>query len=318
MDEPALLELAREAVCRWPLHATRIELAARRENLVFRVATEAGQNFALRIHRPGYRSSAELISELAWMDALGHGGLMVPTPLKSLAGHFLEEVDGRRISVLSWLSGVPLGRSGTPLCIENRESVFHALGQTLARLHAISDAWKSPPGFIRPRWDIAGLLGPEPLWGAFWENPLLDEHQRHTLGLARTVAREELERLGPSLDRGLIHADCVRENVLLDHGRIQLIDFDDSAFGFRLFDVATALLKNRMEAGYPALEAALCDGYRSLRPLDVGHLELFLMLRALTYVGWIVSRIGEPGGSERNTRFVATGIDLAETYLRSR
>lgn len=110
----------------------------------------------------------------------------------------------------------------------------------------------------------------------------------------------------------------MRENVLRDRGRIQLIDFDDCAFGFRLFDVATALLRNRAEPDYPALEAALCEGYRSLRPLDLGQLDLFLMLRALTYIGWIVPRMDEPGSVERNARFVATGIELAETWLGSR
>lgn len=318
MNDSAWLDLAREAACHWPLRIERITLAARRENLVFRLTTATGQDFALRVHRAGYRSAAELASELAWMQALAQGGLTVPAPLPSLNGRLLEAVGGQRISVLSWLSGTPLGRSGVPLSVEHRTAVFHALGRTLAQLHQVSDAWQPPPGFTRPHWGLDGLLGPQPLWGAFWENPQLDAAQRHTLEHARTAAADALERLLPTLDQGLIHADAVRENVLLDQGRIQLIDFDDCAFGFRLFDVATALLRNRAEPDYPALRAALCEGYRSLRPLDTGLLDLFLMLRALTYIGWIVPRMVEPGSVERNARFVTTGIELAEAWLGSR
>lgn len=70
-----------------------------------------------------------------------------------------------------------------------------------------------------------------------------------------------------------------------------------------------------MEPDYAELEAALCEGYRSLRPLDVGLLDLFLMLRALTYIGWIAPRMDEEGSRERNARFIATGIELAEARL---
>ena len=42
--------LAEAAVAKWPLRPLRIELAAQRENAVFRVDAEEGV-FALRLHR---------------------------------------------------------------------------------------------------------------------------------------------------------------------------------------------------------------------------------------------------------------------------
>ena len=87
------------------------------------------------------------------------------------------------------------------------------------------------------------------------------------------VAMSEL-----SLDMGLIHADLVRENVLVNGSDLYFIDFDDGGFGYRLFDVATALLKNRAEPNYADLQTALIDGYRSLRALDTTQLDLFLAL----------------------------------------
>ena len=57
------------------------------------------------------------------------------------------------------------------------------------------------------------------------------------------------------------------------------------------------------------------EGYLSVRPLDVSALDLFVALRAATYVGWIISRMEESGAEARNIRFVATARELAKTYL---
>ena len=54
-----------------------------------------------------------------------------------------------------------------------------------------------------------------------------------------------------------------------------MIDFDDGGFGFRLFDIATALIKHRVEPDFTDLRAALIEGYHSQRTLDVGALEFF-------------------------------------------
>jgi Ser/Thr protein kinase RdoA (MazF antagonist) len=37
---------------------------------------------------------------------------------------------------------------------------------------------------------------------------------------------------------GLIHADLHRDNILLHHGEIGVIDFDDCGWGYYLFDLA--------------------------------------------------------------------------------
>ena len=49
----------------------------------------------------------------------------------------------------------------------------------------------------------------------------------------------------------------------------------------------------------------LIDGYHSRRALDMGALDFFMALRAVTYIGWIITRLGEDGASARNERFLA-------------
>ena len=108
------------------------------------------------------------------------------------------------------------------------------------------------------------------------------------------VACDDLHRFADAGgDVGLIHADLVRENVLLAEDDVRLIDFDDAGFGWRMFEIATALHRNRDEPHYPLIEQSLVNGYRSVRVLPDAELErlpLFMLLRSLTYLGWIRAR----------------------------
>lgn len=303
-----------KALAQWGFVGADCRLVAARENRVYRVEKD-GVAYALRLHRMGYCSEAELRSELQWMDTADAGGLDVPTPVASTAGRLMHIIDGVAVDVLSWLEGTPLGKTGAPLEIRDREAMFRAIGREMAQLHAVSDAWTLPEGFTRRRWDRDGLLGEAPVWGRFWDNPTLSTEDRRLFLRLREVATAELTTHESDLDYGLIHADLVRENVMVHEGKVQLIDFDDSGFGFRLFDIATTLLRNRTEPDYEALKEALLQGYHSVRDLDLTSLDLFLVLRAATYVGWIISRMDEDGSAVRNVRFVTTARGLTEAYL---
>lgn len=302
------------ALAPWGLQEAGISFVAGRENRVFRVRSTAG-DFALRLKRPGYRSDAELLSELQWLEAMHRAGLHVPCPVPSQQGRLLESVAGQRVDLLSWLPGRPLGASREPLALAEPEAVFHRLGRETARLHDACDAWVRPADFTRCAWDIDGLLGEAPVWGRFWENPTLDAPTRRLFEDFRAAATHTLLQRAETLDYGLIHADLVRENVMLDGTtRIGMLDFDDAGFGFRLFDLATTLLKNLAEPNYPSLKAALLAGYTQVRALDLELLELFIALRALTYVGWIVPRMQEDGSEARNRRFIESARELCRGY----
>ena len=305
--------LAQRAARLWGFGPDQIRLAARRENIVWR-AEDARGAFALRLHRPGYRDAEQLLSELQWMDALAQGGLNVPRPVPSRAGALVEEVGDTLVDLLTWLPGAPIGSQGQ-LAVADRVGLCRDLGALLARLHDISDAWTPPAGFSRPAWDRAGLLGDHPLWGPFWDNPGLSAAQRATLLAARAKADAHLAAIEPGLDAGLIHADALSENILIHDGALSLIDFDDGGWGFRDFDLATFLMRFLPASDYPALRAALLEGYATRRAVDPGTLDLFILLRALTYPGWIIPRLHEPGGAERSARAITTALPLAEAYL---
>lgn len=305
----------KEALALWGLERASASLAARRENEVWKVR-DGTAAFALRFHRPGYRSEEELTSELQWMAMLAQNDVAVPQPRATRTGGFLGQIDGHCVSLLNWLAGHPIGAGDQLHGIANRPALAHALGAKMARLHDLSDAWTIPDGFTRPDWRRDALLGEAPLWGRFWDNPDLAPDQRALLAQTRKAANAQLAAIENDLDQGLIHADLLSENILIDdHGHLALIDFDDSAFGFRDFELATFLMRYLAAADYGEMRAALIDGYASRRAVNGETLDFFILLRALTYVGWIIARRLEPGGAERSTRNIARAISLAKTYL---
>lgn len=301
--------LAQQAARLWSLRD--LTLVAQRENAVWRATGPSGP-VALRLHRPGYRSPAELQSELDWMAMLAAGGLPVPRPVPSDAGRLVDHVGDTPVSVLGWLPGRISGVQGALDGIADRAGHMRALGALLARLHDLSDRWTPPPGFTRPRWDAAGLLE-MPLWGPFWDNPGLTGDQRALVLKARDRARAALAARSPDLSFGLIHADAVTENVMVDGATLTLIDFDDGGYGFRDFDLATVLLRQRTAPDYPALRAALLAGYARPAPA----LDLMLMLRAMSYVGWVIPRLAEPGGTDRAAAAIARLMPLVTACLEA-
>ena len=58
---------ARDALQHWNMVDCELHLIKYRENAVFRVDCK-GIRRALRVHRYGYHSDAELLSELQWMS----------------------------------------------------------------------------------------------------------------------------------------------------------------------------------------------------------------------------------------------------------
>lgn len=301
----------------WGFEAATYELVAARENQVFRIEM-GGVAHAMRLHRVGYRSDAELQSELDWMAAVSKHGLDVPSPVSSRDGAVMHLVEGVQVDVLTWIKGAAMGAMGQPLTFAHQPQVFEQLGREMARLHEASDAWAPGNGFTRWHWDREGVFGAQPVWGRFWDNPTLTPTQKETLIRARIAAQQDLAAMEAELDYGLIHADLVRENVMMAGDRLSFIDFDDGGFGYRLFDVATTLFKNKDTPNFAELKAALLAGYRAIRPLDATLLPLFMFARAASYVGWIIARMDEEGATERNARFITQAVDAAHDYLKVR
>ncbi len=257
-----------------------------RENHVFEISLPSGGRAALRLHRAGYQSTAAIRSELWWCAELARAGLPVPAALPASSGDLLIPVaDGRHASVIAWIEGEALGEADLPFNrpIAQVLDIYHELGALLARVHATTDALKLPENFTRPRWDLEGLVGDDPHWGRFWDHPAASPDQRRILIRARDALRGRLAG-----DVGLIHADLLRENVVVNGRSVSLIDFDDSGFGFRLYDLGTALLQTVYHPERTQIRAALMQGYGTTDEMMV---QAFTLARTLASVGWTMPRL---------------------------
>ena len=262
-----------------------VRLLRDRENHVFEMALPGGRA-ALRLHRAGYQTPQAIGSELWWCGALAKAGLPVPAALAALDGRLLVDLpDGRHASAIAWMEGEALGEAQNPFTrpLPQVLEIYERLGEILAQMHRVTDGLTLPEGFTRPRWDRDGLVGEAPFWGRFWDHPAATPDQRRLLIRARDALRE---RLGE--DVGLIHADVLRENVLVNGRSVSLIDFDDSGFGFRLYDLGTALVQTVYHPDQDAIRAALMAGYGTK---DRDGVMLFTMARTLASVGWTMPRL---------------------------
>jgi Ser/Thr protein kinase RdoA (MazF antagonist) len=230
------------------------------------------------------------------MAQLDRAGVPVPRPVPTRNGALVAEVAGRAASVVTWVEGEQIGDGGTPLeaDMEAVAARYRALGRLIAQMHDVTDALTLPPDFERLRWNRPAYTGEAPLWGRFWENPALAPEEAALLRAARAEADAALARHeADGADFGLIHADVLRENVLTHDGRLSLIDFDDSGFGFRAYDLATAEVQGLEDSMNAAASLALHEGYRDTRRADapaLGDVTLFVALRTFASCGWIVTR----------------------------
>lgn len=285
-----LADLAKEAAAHW--NGRVVRLLRDRENAVFELALPRGRA-ALRLHRQGYQNDSAIKSELWLMAALAADGLAVPAALPDRVGRLLVPLSsGRLASAISWCEGSALGEAGVtfadpaPVVL----SRHFALGRLLAEFHDAVDRLTLPLDFVRPNWDRAGLVGEAPLWGRFWDHSKASPAQSATLAESVSFLRDILTR--PDLGAiGIIHADVLRENVLVNKESLSLIDFDDSGFGYRLYDLGTVMSQNLYEPAFVDIRAALIDGYRTLRPAAADLVDAFTLARVCASVGWAAQRL---------------------------
>ncbi len=321
--------LAQTALSEWGFEGSELNLIKYRENAVFRVTTAQGELYALRIHRYGYHSDAELRSELQWMHALAENGIFVPTLVATKSGQPFAVISAaavpepRQIDVFQWVDGDQLGSVEEGMKDPHAVTAnYRTIGQLAARLHNQAVDWSAPDGFVRHAWDVEGLVGDEPFWGPFWELEALTDEERALLLEARERVKRDLTAYGAepaNAERySMIHADCVAENLMVEGDHVRLIDFDDAGFGWHLFELATALYFEMDEDYFASVRDALIAGYREHRSLpeeQVQALPLFYLARGFTYLGWVHTRAETQTAKEMTPVLVEKACKRAREYL---
>ena len=305
MDKEAIGRIfapaARAALPAFPIDAGDLTLVSLAENVTFKVTDRDGRAYVLRLHRPGYHTLDELVSERAWIRALSDAGIDVPGPVPTRDGRDYVPVtipatgEQRFAGMLRWTEGRllshVLAETSDPTVVKD---TFAQLGALTAAMHNQASAWRPPSGFTRHALDRDGLMGDAPHWGPFWEHRSLSAAERRLLLEARAHMREKLGRLSRDpAAYSLIHADMHPGNILVDGDRLTVIDFDDAGFGWHAYDIAIVLTYYQSKPNAREIERAFLDGYRATRPVPdeaLALIPMFRLVRWMASIGWFHQR----------------------------
>lgn len=330
--------LAGHALAAFGLQDARLEFLTIAGNVLFRVyapsppplASESypfkpGQ-YLLRVHDPGAQSSDAIRLEMEWLAAIRKDlQLPVPEPVRAPAGNLLVRVSSQGIpeprdcTLLRWLRGRKVSKK-----IQPRH--FQAQGRIMAQLHNHAANWNAPGGLTKRCYDYDGLFSKDA--GAGLPNTeawaLLSDVQRRAYEeVSRRVKRVMTDWGEHPEVYGLIHADCgVDANVLFWRGEAQIIDFDDSGYGYHMYDLAVALEHCWEEPAYPQYLDALLKGYTKFRPLPDEQLRNLDLFRAAFYVYmglWTVAmdktHPDSPNRAHRHDKWLGYGLRFIKRYL---
>lgn len=323
-DRDPIAPLAQAALARFGVgDDATVTLVNVSENHTYKVDDQGtGRSYALRLHRPGYRTAAEIESEIVWVDALRDDDVVkTPVAIRSADGARVvlaqaPQVQERYAVMFEWLDGTVVDMDDGERAVEQYEQ----LGSISARMHAHLRRWQRPPGFTRPPWDYEHSIGPSGYWGTWQDGLGMGVEERRLLQRLDETIRTRLERFGDGPDRfGLIHADMRLANLLVNGSEVLVIDFDDCGPSWFMYDFATTVSFMEDHPRVPELREAWIRGYRSVAELDaasVAELQTFVMLRRLLLVAWIGSHhTFAPEAAELGAGFTIGTCALAEQYL---
>ena len=328
-------QLAKVALNAYGLADTRLKFLKQAGNTLYRVneaspshTTKAelytpGQ-YMLRIHQPGYQTPEAVALELAWLAAMCRdANLPVPEPVSTLDGKLVAQVsipgipEERNCSLLRWVKGREIKRE------QVQPHHYRAQGQLMARLHNHAAHWQPPQGLAKRKYDWDGLFSEDGGAGIpaseAWS--LLPQEYLQPFDLVTRKVKLVMDAWGKVSDLyGLIHGDLgLDANVLFWRGEARAIDFDDSGFGYYLYDLSLALEHCQEDEALPRLRDALLDGYARVRSLPEDQLEYLDLFLAAYYVYLSLYAVAAaqvyPRHREELVRRMERASRLVEHYL---
>jgi len=285
MDGEQLI-IAEAALPEFGLADSSLSLLQQLVNTSFRVQHKSG-NWYMRIYNQQRRDVDEIESELLWVEALAVDGLAVASPRRTVRGSLCWQspADSHTVCMAAWLDGqiVPGDK--------RHQGHYAAVGHLLARVHEHSDGWKLPVGFLRPRCDAVGIYGKLNELTRYQPQKLSSqlsvelEEARDALLQAENIIEQDVTTYG------LVHGDPSFGNILFNDMRPQLIDFDDSGYGYFVSDLAVVLAGAWNKSGYEENKSAFLDGYQAVRSLaetELNALPLMMAARAASLILWAI------------------------------
>jgi len=323
---PPVDTAAAEALLRdlWGIEGRAESLACERD-ANFRITTEAGPGYVLKVANPAEAraTTAFQVEALRW---LGRGAPTLPVPrmIATRAGDFLAPLalsDGRdsTVRLLSWVPGTPVARAGGGGALAGQ------IGTLAAQLGAGLAEFTHPASGHEILWDIRHLPRLAPLLASLPAGALRDQLQAEIDHFAAAVA----PRL-PALRWQVVHNDLNHHNLVVDPqapGRITgVLDFGDMVRTPRAVDVAVAAAYlTHLEDDPLAPVMRMVTAYAAVTPLEAAEIDLLRdlivarLVASIAITEWRAARYPENAAYIlRNNRGARAGMERFAALPRER
>lgn len=323
-DAPSGLEWMKttgQALAHWGLEDAFVKALSLSENATYLVEPVDGAGpYVLRLHRPAYRTEANVRSEMAWVKGIREDGRIITARvIPTLSGEDFCTYENpygelQIADLMEFLTGHEPLDDGM---LESAERI----GRVGAHMHDIALNWQRPEWFDRIEWDEERILGSDSDYGDWRDTPEVTPEMRPVFEAAEEKALAELAAYGKTPENyGLVHTDLRSSNLIIgEDGTLKVLDFDDCGDGWYLFDVATTFT---FEDTKPDIEEniyAYLRGYRlaggPIPDEDFAYLPAMLMARRLSMVAWVQKRRETEWAQQIRGWFVEETEDMALNYL---
>jgi Ser/Thr protein kinase RdoA (MazF antagonist) len=314
---PSLRKFALNALQHYDLDIRDVRLVGQFTNTLFRARTTDGKSYGVRVCRPNWRTPDDLRSEAAWLEALSRDPhIGAPAPVKTRSGDYVVEMVGetgeaRRCVVSTWIPGVPMEKRMT-------EENFTKMGALFTRLHEQALIFTPPPGFTALRMDSIYARGETDMLFDQRYRYAFTPRSREIYAGTRQVVEETFASLFSQPGLRLIHDDLAHGNIIVNHGRLHPLDFEDIIWGYPVHDIAMAMFDLGREVppdDYERLRACFRAGYESRLPWPErapGEVDTFIAGRMIWVTNY-VARYEE----EYLERHIAWNARVFEHFLES-
>lgn len=310
--------LAMDALRHYSFEIQQIKLFSYETNLLYRVRTVDGETYVLRLANGNWRSRSNAAAEVSWLDALAaETTVPVPRIIRAQDGSAIVvptaegAPSGYHALLMSWLPGTLLGKRLT-------EANLGKMGELFGQLHHHAGSWQPPPDFPHQRFDRMIARGePELLLSerAFAIYPSGVAEGIHQMCNAVAAAYAALD----PTDLRVIHCDLWHDNIKVHRGLLYPFDFEDTIWGYRLHDIAMAMLdlyEEMDQKRYEQLLAAFRTGYERHLPWPEGPLELLQIGRMLWRTNHFAVHV-ERYGAAWLAKDAAFNVALYQRYLNT-
>jgi amicoumacin kinase len=261
LDSTHVHELANAAVELWRGDLESLRRTADSANHVYSF-NKGGVTLYLRLVSSSDRMREQVAAELEFVSYLHRNNVSAVLPVPSAAGRLIEELalsaHGRPFAcVFEEAKGERFRYDSARPDKEH----FILRGQTLGRIHALSQAYVPTGGLRRFVWDEDNLLRKI--------NDFLPASEK-TIWREYEILRERLQSYPKSVQNyGLIHGDFGETNYRYQNGQLNIFDFDDSCYHWFVYDLAVTIYPHGWRKEGRQLLDWLLEGYAESMELNV-------------------------------------------------